>query len=187
MLSCGARLKVSFETPLEEQRGYIFMANHESMADVPALIATMPGQVRFMAKKSLFKVPIFGWALHAGGFVPVDRGNREAAAQTYQAAIECLGRGNSLLIFPEQTRSSSGELLPFKKGGVVIAQKTGHAMVPVGIQGTREVLPKGSMWVRPADVDVRFGRPIDIAEHGAADRVELLQLVREEVERLRRG
>lgn len=180
----GVRLRSRFEAPLDPRRGYVFMANHQSMYDIPALIAGMPGEVRFMAKKGLFKIPVFGWALSAGGFIPVDRGNRKAAVETYQAAIASLRRGKSILIFPEQTRSVDGLLLPFKRGGVVIALETGFPIVPVGIRGTRDVRPKGSLKIVPGEVTVDYGRPIEVAGMGLEHRPELLARVRSEVGRL---
>ncbi len=181
---CGVRLEVERESPLEPGRGYIYMSNHQSMFDIPVLIGSIPGQTRFMAKKSLFKIPAFGWALSAGGFIPVDRGNRRAAAETYRIAVEHIDKGHSILIFPEQTRSPDGDLLPFKRGGVVIAQQTGAAIVPVGIRGTREIRPKGSSLVIPGSVRVRYGKPIELAELGETETAELVAKVRSEVERL---
>ncbi|MEO1087594.1 MAG: lysophospholipid acyltransferase family protein [Acidobacteriota bacterium] len=182
--SAGVRLTSVFEVPLEPKRGYIFMANHQSMYDIPALIAELPGEVRFMAKKSLFRIPIFGWALTAGGFVPVDRGNRTAAAETYAASFACLSSGRSLLIFPEQTRSKDGKMLPFKKGGAVIALQTGHSIVPVGIRGTHRVRPKKTWGIHPSPVEVHYGRPIEIGDRTVEDREALTAEVRAEVARL---
>lgn len=184
LLACGVALDVAFEEPLERGRGYIFMANHQSMFDIPVLIGSIPGQTRFMAKKGLFSVPIFGWALSAGGFIPVDRGNKKAAADTYRIAVEHIRQGNSILIFPEQTRSPDGKMLPFKRGGVVIAQQTGAQIVPVGIVGTREIRPKGSSMIFPGPVRVRYGRPLDLQAHAEVSQAEHVALVRSEVERL---
>ena len=183
----GVRLRVVFEEPLDPREGYVYMANHQSMYDIPALIGSMPGQVRFMAKKSLFRLPFFGWALTAGGFIPVDRGNRRAAAETYRIAVDYIGRGTSILIFPEQTRSPDGNLLPFKRGGVVIAQQTGASIVPVGIHGTRNIRPKGSSVIVPGEVTVVYGKPMALpktdAEAGVAQ-ADLVAATRAEVERL---
>ncbi|MEM6794519.1 MAG: lysophospholipid acyltransferase family protein [Acidobacteriota bacterium] len=184
LVSGGIRLCSRFEQPLEKRRGYVFMANHQSMIDIPALIAEVPGEVRFLAKKGLFKVPIFGWALKAGGFIPVDRGNKQAAAQIYQTAKKTLDSGRSILLFPEQTRSRSGELLPFKRGGAVIALETGHAIVPVGLVGTRSARPVGSFRINPGTVEVRYGTPIEVEGRSREDWPELLDEVRREIERL---
>lgn len=183
----GVRLNVRFEEPLDPRLGYVYMANHQSMYDIPALIASMPGQVRFMAKKSLFRLPFFGWALTAGGFIPVDRGNRKAAAETYRIAVDYIQNGTSILIFPEQTRSPDGNLLPFKRGGVVIAQQTGATIVPVGIRGTRDIRPKGSSAIVPGEVEVLYGKPMTLPEEDAEagiDQAHLVALTRTEVERL---
>ncbi|MCG8459057.1 MAG: 1-acyl-sn-glycerol-3-phosphate acyltransferase [Holophagales bacterium] len=180
----GVRLRSVFEEPLDSRCGYIFMANHQSMYDIPALIAGMPGEVRFLAKKSLFKIPVFGWALSAGGFVPVDRGNRQAASETYQRATRILESGRSILIFPEETRSADGRLLPFKRGGAVLAAKTGFPIVPVGIRGTRDVRPKGSLLVHPGPVVVRYGKPIEVEGHDAGTRDAALTRVRSAIEGL---
>ena len=181
---CGVCVRVSFEEPLDPNRGWVFMANHQSMFDIPVLIASIPGQARFMAKKGLFRIPIFGWALSAGGFIPVDRGNKKAAADTYRAAVDRISKGHSILIFPEQTRSPDGELLPFKRGGVVIAQQTGAPIVPVAIRGTREIRPKGSSLIIPGSVDVRYGKPVDLADLEDLSQAEQVARIREEIERL---
>ena len=183
----GVRLKVEFEEELDPNRGYVYMANHQSMYDIPALIGSMPGQVRFMAKKSLFRIPVFGWALWSGGFIPVDRGNRRAAAETYRIAVDYISKGRSILIFPEQTRSPDGNLLPFKRGGVVIAQQTGALVVPVGIRGTRDIRPKGSSVIVPGEVKVVYGKPMTIpagTEDEPVDQKEQIARTRVEVERL---
>ena len=181
---CGVDLEVEQEEELDPERGYIYMSNHQSMFDIPVLISSIPGQTRFMAKKGLFKIPVFGWALSAGGFIPVDRGNRKAAAETYRIAVEHIAKGNSILIFPEQTRSPDGELLPFKRGGVVIAQQTGAPIVPVGIKGTRDIRPKGSSLVIPGPVKVKYGRPIELARIAQGGQADLVARVRSEIERL---
>lgn len=178
------RLRHRFEAPLDARRGYIFMANHQSMYDIPALMATTPGQGRFMAKRGLFQIPIFGWSLRAGGFIPVDRKDRASGEQTFKVALERLQAGNSLLIFPEETRSRDGALLPFKRGGFLLALKTGFEIVPVGIRGSREARPRGSNIIRPGEIVVRYGAPVDPAAFGIRGRRALLTTVRERIAEL---
>jgi 1-acyl-sn-glycerol-3-phosphate acyltransferase len=175
------RLRSRFEIPLDSRRGYIFMVNHQSMYDIPALMATTPGQGRFMAKRGLFQIPIFGWSLKAGGFIPVDRKDRASGEQTFKAALKCLERGHSLLIFPEETRSRDGALLPFKRGGFLLALKTGFEIVPVGIRGSREARGRGSNVIRPGEIVVHYGAPVDPATFGIRGRRELLATVRERI------
>ena len=122
--------------------------------------------------------------MSAGGFIPVDRGNRKAAAETYRIAVEHIDAGRSILIFPEQTRSPDGHLLPFKRGGVVIAQQTGAPIVPVAIVGTRHIRPKGSSLIIPGPVEVRYGAPFELQQSSDGRQTEQVAQVRSEVERL---
>jgi 1-acyl-sn-glycerol-3-phosphate acyltransferase len=178
------RVERSFAVPLDARRQYIFMANHQSMFDIPLLLATLPGQTRFMAKRSLFKIPIFGWGLAAGGFIPVDRRDRSSARDTFAIAVERLAAGNSLLLFPEETRSADGALLPFQRGGFLLALKSGLPIVPVGISGTRQVQPKGNWAIRPGKVTVRYGRPISTSGRAVRHKRELMAEVRSAVAEL---
>lgn len=182
--AAGVRLRVEREVALGARRSYVVMANHQSMFDIPALIATLPGQTRFLAKRELFKIPIFGWALWAGGFVPVERGDRSRSRGTLDAARDRLRRGLSLLIFPEETRSRDGRLLPFKSGGFLLAAKAGVPVVPVGISGTRLVQPKGRYTMTPGEVTLRYGAPIGVADEGARAKRAQVQAVRAEIARL---
>lgn len=184
LLASGVRIDTHYEQELASERGYIFMANHQSMYDIPALIEGMPGQVRFMAKKGLFQIPIFGWSLRWGGFIPVDRKDRKSARTTFATALARLESGRSILIFPEETRSPDGRLLPLKRGGVVLALKTGFPIVPVAIDGAGEVRPRDTLWIRPGTVRVRYGVPIEVGDYGLSERNELVARVRDDLERL---
>jgi 1-acyl-sn-glycerol-3-phosphate acyltransferase len=163
----------------------VFMANHESWLDIPALLAEIPVQVRFLAKKSLFSWPLFGWAIASMGFIPVDRENRREAVKSFEEAAARIRSGRSVLIFPEETRSTDGGLLPFQRGGFLIAIKAGIPIVPVGLDGPRHCLPKHNYFIRPGVITVRFGDPIPTTGRGVTDKGELMKLVRMEIERLR--
>lgn len=176
----GVRVTHHFAEPLP-RRPFVFMANHRSTFDIPALLATLPGQTRFLAKRSLFKIPIFGWGLAAGGFVPVDRGNRRRARETMKVAAERLRKGRSLLIFPEETRSLDGRMLPFKGGGFLLARESGLPVVPVGIRGSRSVEKPGSLVIHPGSIEVRYGHPIEAAGLPLSAKHEFLDQVRERV------
>ena len=159
----------------------IYMANHQSLFDIPALIMTLPGQSRFMAKRSLFYIPIFGWALALGGFVPVDRANRRAGSRTLKISARRLTNGTSIVIFPEETRSRDGNLLPFKTGGVVLAIQAEADIVPVGIRGAYDVRRRGSWLVRPGRIDVHYGARIASQDFDLKNRKKLVRSVRREV------
>jgi 1-acyl-sn-glycerol-3-phosphate acyltransferase len=166
---------------IEPGASYVFLANHQSLFDIPLLLSTVPGQVRMMAKRSLFRVPVFGWALAAGGFIPIDRGDRSTARQSFATAMSHIRDGTSILLFPEGTRSLSETLLPFERGGFLIALKSGLPIVPVGIRGTREVQRRGVWTIRPGTVVIHYGAPIDVAAYGVRRKRELIGEVRRQV------
>lgn len=163
---------------------YIFMANHQSLFDIPVLLATLPGQTRFLAKQSLFRIPLFGWAIRAGGFIPVDREDRSRAREVFRAAAARLRAGTSVLVFPEETRSRDGRLLPFQRGGFLLAIKSGLPIVPVGIAGTLGVQAKGRLRIHPARVRVRYGQPLLVEGYDLRRKDELVALVRHQVAEL---
>jgi 1-acyl-sn-glycerol-3-phosphate acyltransferase len=163
---------------------YIFLANHQSLFDIPALLSTVPGQVRMMAKRSLFRIPVFGWALAAGGFIPIDRGDRSTARQSFASAIAHIRGGTSILLFPEGTRSIVDTLMPFERGGFLLALKSGLPIVPVGIRGTRAIQRRGVWTIQPGTVVVTYGAPIDPADYGVRRKRELIAEVRRRVAEL---
>lgn len=158
---CGSRLETSSEVELDRGSSYIFMANHQSLFDIPSLLIAAPVETRFMAKRSLFQIPFFGWGLWAAGFVSIDRKSRRRSQSGFNDALRVLRSGASILIFPEGTRSLDGRLLPFKRGGLLLALRGGVPIVPVGISGTFEIRSRTSYLVRPGTATVRYGRPID--------------------------
>ncbi len=173
------------EAPLDPAERYVFFANHQSLYDIPVLLQSLPVPARFLAKKSLFQIPIFGRAMRVAGFVPVERGGGPGAArQALESASSQLEAGRSILLFPEETRSLTGEILPFKAGGLLIALRAGARIVPVGIDGTRHVRPKGSVLVRPGQVRVRYGAPLDPSQRGVRGKREILAQLRTEISRL---
>ena len=182
--SAGVRLEKSFEEVPDRRQRYVFMANHQSLYDIPVLLASLPVSFRFLAKRSLFKIPIFGWALSAAGFVPVDRQQRAKAAEVFSKSLGALEGGASLMIFPEETRSLDGRLKPFQRGGFLIALKSGMPIVPVGIHGTLGIRRKGSLRIEPGVVRVSVGRPIEASEYGLQRKVELIDAASREVGRL---
>ena len=156
----------------------VFCANHESNVDGPVLFRALHPQLHILYKAELHRIPILGTVFDVGGFVAVERGNRERALASIDRGSDSLRAGNSFLIFPEGTRSGSGELLPFKKGGFIMALQASVPIVPVAVQGGRAAMRKGSAIVRPVHVSVRIGEPIPTAGLTLADRDELIERVR---------
>jgi 1-acyl-sn-glycerol-3-phosphate acyltransferase len=182
LLAAGlVRVEVRYAPELEPGRSYVFLANHQSLFDIPVLIATAPGQLRMVAKRGLFQIPVFGWALRAGGFVPVDRGDRSSARETFASASARLRAGVSMLLFPEGTRSLDDTLLPFQRGGFLLALKSGLPIVPVGVRGSRAVQRKGSPVIHPGTIVVTYGAPIDPATYGLRRKKELVAEVRQRI------
>lgn len=183
-------VEVDFEglEHLEPGRPAVLVANHESWYDVFALAGHLPVDYRFVGKKALAKVPFFGPAWLACGHIPIDRSNRKAAIESLRIAGEKIRREKAVVVmFPEGTRSEDGTLLPFKKGAFVLALDMGVPIIPVGVSGSRALMPKGAFLVRPGRIRVRIGPPIEVDGWTVADRGRLLELARAEVERLRSG
>lgn len=185
LLAAGVRLRVEGANLVPRDRAVVFMSNHESWLDIPVLLATIPVQVRFLAKKSLFSIPFFGWAIASMGFIPVDRKNRREAVKSFEQAAQRIRAGRSVLVFPEETRTTDGTLLPFQRGGFLIALKSGLPIVPVGLDGPRRCLPKFSYLLRPGTITVRFGEPIPTAGLGVTAKDALMATVRAAIAVLR--
>ena len=144
-----------------ERESVIFMSNHESNLDPPVLISAIPIPAVYLAKKELKWMAPVGWAAMMAGTIFIDRSNRERAIQSlHQAAAEIRG-GKSVVIFPEGTRTRTGKLLPFKKGGFVMAAEAGVMIVPLATVGGRQMLPPGAVRIRPGRYVVAFGEPVD--------------------------
>jgi 1-acyl-sn-glycerol-3-phosphate acyltransferase len=183
----GVRLRVEGIEHIEPGSRYVIMANHESSLDIVVLLSALPTEteLRFLAKKSLFSIPFLGWAMSAAGFISVDREDRSTAAATLSETLEEIDRGGSPLVFPEETWTTDGRLLPFRRGGFLIALKSGLPILPVGLEGPRVVLPPNQAVVRPWPVTVRIGPPIPTTGLGVSARRELAERTRREIDRLR--
>lgn len=177
--SAGVKVVVHQTEPLDRKRSYVFMANHLSAADIWSLYVAIPVPIRMIAKKQLSKLPLVGWAMTVGRFIFIDRQNGSSARRSIEEAVRRIHEGTSVLIFPEGTRSRDGKLGPFKKGGFHLAANSGADIVPVGIRGSREVIPKGSFLIRRGVVTIEIGAPIPTADIPESDRPALMVRVRE--------
>jgi 1-acyl-sn-glycerol-3-phosphate acyltransferase len=181
----GVRVRVIHPERLLSRRGLVIVSNHESYADILVLLANLPLSVRLLAKRSIFRVPVLGWSIRAAGFVPVDRGVRSRGAAAVDSALKLLKGGRSIVIFPEETRTSDGELLPFKPGAALLALRSGFPLLPVAIAGTRRVLPRGTLDMTPGRVALAIGEPIPVAGRSARERDEVTCEARESIAALR--
>lgn len=178
----GARISVYGAENLKANANYIYMANHCSLIDTPALFAYLPYQFRIMAKKELFYVPFMGWHLWAAGNFPVDRSEPRKTANSLKRVIEGVRGGKSLAVFPEGTRSSDGNLQELKPGAFKIAARSGVPIVPVSIRGTHKLLPKHSLVPRPGKVEVVIGEPIDVSSYSDRDLKRLMADTRDAIQ-----
>jgi 1-acyl-sn-glycerol-3-phosphate acyltransferase len=173
LLAGGVRLHVTMKEPLDPKRSYVFVSNHLSSADIWAHLLTVPLLFRFIAKKQLGKIPLFGWAMIAGRFILIDRKNALAARRSIDEAANRVRKGCSVLIYPEGTRSTDGKLGLFKKGAFHLAFNAGAPIVPMSIKGSDAVMPKGRFLLRPGDVHIEIGAPLETQglDESARDRV----------------
>lgn len=155
----------------------LFVANHTSSADAPAVVGAIPRRIAVLLKESLFKWPIVGQAFTLAHFIPVKREVREAAIASVEKAAEAMRGGQSFLIYPEGTRSPDGRLQEFKKGAVVLAIKAGAPIVPVLCSGAHRVMAKGSLRIQPGEIRVEFLAPIDATQYTWEERDVLNQRV----------
>ena len=178
----GVRTHVEGLEHIEATGGYVFVSNHLSYMDTPVILASIPVQFRFLAKRGLFQIPLLGQHLSRAGHIPVPRDDARAAVKTMQIAAETIkAKGTSLLIFPEGGRSHDGLLAPFKEGAAYIAIRAGVPVVPIAIVGTREVLPFGSGMLRSGPVTLRIMAPIPTEHLTLKDRASLTHTVREAI------
>ncbi len=177
----GVKLEVVQRAPLDPRRPYIVMANHASMIDIWAVFLAVPVPLRFIAKKQLGAIPLLGWAMRAGRFIFIDRQNAASARRSIDEASRRIKSGQSVVIFPEGTRTRDGRLNAFKKGGFHLALDSGAEIVPVAIHGSRALMPRGSAFIHSGTVRVEIGEPIPTAGLQPADRDALAARVRDKI------
>ena len=174
----GMRFKVAGRENVPQGRAAVFCANHQSNVDPPVLFDAVHPMMHILYKAEIEKIPVLARAFRYGGFIPVDRRNKEAAMRSIEAGAQSIRAGNSFLIFPEGTRSRTADMLPFKKGGFIMAIKAQAPVVPVAVQGGRDSMRKGSWIVRPVTVSIRIGEPIETAGVRLEDRNAIIEKTR---------
>jgi 1-acyl-sn-glycerol-3-phosphate acyltransferase len=174
----GVRVRIHGIEHIEKGKPYVVMSNHQSHYDVWTLIGYLPLQLRWVMKKELRRVPIFGLGCERMGHMYIDRKNPDQSHKELEAARKKFEAGSSVVFFPEGTRSPDGTLLPFKKGGFVMALQHGLPILPITVNGTRKILPKGTMRIMPGVVDVIIHPPIATAGYTLERKEELIEKIR---------
>ncbi len=172
--TAGVKWEVEGVEHLEPDQPYIITSNHQSHMDIPILVAALPLPLRIIAKKELFRIPVFGWGMKRAGMLSIDRSNRTAAMRTLREAERIIRRKKlSILIFPEGTRSADGAIQPFKSGFIMLAINTHLPVLPVTLSGSRKILPRGAFLARPGRVKVQVHPPIPTDDLEMKDRKAL--------------
>lgn len=169
---------------LENARRYpvsVFVSNHVSNLEPPALLAVLP-RIAFILKKELGRIPLLGYIMKLGGFIYVDRSRADSRHHALEQAKETLAASVSLMIFPEGTRSRDGRLLPFRPGPFTMAIETGAPVTPVTVHGARRLMPRGKLEIKPGEMTIVIHEPIETAGMGTADRGALMERVRKVME-----
>jgi 1-acyl-sn-glycerol-3-phosphate acyltransferase len=180
----GIKFQVDGGEHVPADRAAVYCANHQSNVDPPVLFHAFHPRLHILYKHEIDQIPILARAFRMGGFIPIDRRNREAAMRSIEAGARSIRQGNSFLIFPEGTRSRSDQLLPFKKGGFVMALKAEAPIVPVAITGGRDAQRRGSWLIYPVTIRIRIGKPIETAQLSLTERDQLIARVRGAIEQL---
>ncbi|ORJ57704.1 1-acyl-sn-glycerol-3-phosphate acyltransferase [Geothermobacter hydrogeniphilus] len=174
----GISLELESLEQIPRDRPVVFMANHQSNADILALLAGIPVQFRWLAKAELFRIPAFGGAMRRAGYIPVERGDRRKALEGMKTAAARIAAGSSVVIFPEGTRTEDGRLQEFKKGGFMVALQSGVPIVPVAIRGSYQVMPKYGRVVHGGRIRVTFFPPIETRDLSVRQINNLIAAVR---------
>src|SRR5437868_3176824 len=180
--AAGIDLRTLRMETVDRTQRYILVANHYSYFDIPVIIAAVPQPIRFMAKISLFKIPIFGWALGRAGFIPIDRKNRRTAVKSFDLAAERIRKGNTIVVFPEEGRSRNREMRPFQRGGFLLALKSELPIVPMAIDGTYDVFRVGAKRITPGTVTIKVGEPITTAGRSVREKEKMAEQARGQIE-----
>ncbi|NNG01814.1 MAG: 1-acyl-sn-glycerol-3-phosphate acyltransferase [Desulfobacteraceae bacterium] len=173
----GVRVTVTGSENLDPGRSYIYMSNHQSNFDIPALLGHLPVQFRWLAKSELFKIPLFSRSMRGCGYISIDRSNRKAAFESLRLAAETIRNGTSVVIFPEGTRSPDGKIQRFKKGGFVMAVDAGVPIVPIVITGTFSIMPKNQLMIRPGPITIHLNAPIETKDYTRSTKDELMDRI----------
>ena len=180
---CGVRVEVRGLRNVDSLCPRVYMTNHQSIFDIFTLLARLPVHFKFVLKQELMRVPVLGFTMRQARYIAIDRANPRQAVKSMNEAAERIRAGASVVVFPEGTRSEDGRLQSFKRGGFLLALKSGCDVVPVTVQGSHRIAPKGSLRIRPGEVTLTIGEPISVEGYGKRNVSELMDRVHEAMQR----
>ena len=178
VLISGVKVSVQGLDHIDPGATYVYMANHQSMFDILALLGYLPVQFRWLAKMELFRIPVFGYSMARVGYISIDRSNRKSAYKSLQEAAQRIAQGVSVVVFPEGTRSADGQIKPFKAGGFYLAIRSGRPIVPVVIYGSHHVMPKGMIRINPGRIVLSINQPVETTHYDNSTKEILMESVR---------
>lgn len=179
LMICNTKVQVIGKENILQGKPQVFMANHQSDFDILITLAYVPGQFRWIAKKELFAIPVFGRAMKGAGYIEIDRQNHEKALLSLDQAALRIREGKSVMTFPEGTRSRDGEIKAFKQGTFYLAIQSGVPIVPISIIGSGDIMPKGSLKIKPGKIKLVIDKPIDVKGYTLENRQELIDRIRQ--------
>ena len=183
LLACGVKVRVEGLEHVTGEGPYVFMSNHQGSFDIFSLMAHLPFQFKWLAKKEIFSIPILGWAMTAAGYISIDREGTRDTVEAMNKAARKIHDGMSVVIFPEGSRSRDGSIQPFKNGGFSLAIKAKAPVVPMAICGSREVMPPEGLAAASGEIRIRIDPPIATETYSVKDREMLKEKVREAISR----
>ncbi len=184
-LCAGIKVEIKGLEHLDKNKSYIFMSNHQSHLDAVAWAPNLPFRIRFFVKKELINIPIFGQAIYMSRHIIIDRKNIDSAKKSIEKSRDIINKYKlSVLVFPEGTRSKTGKMGEFKKGGFVLALETGIPIVPVAVKGSFDLLPPHTLLIKPGLIQLNVAEPINVADYTIDTKEVLMDRVRNEIERL---
>jgi 1-acyl-sn-glycerol-3-phosphate acyltransferase len=182
------KVKIAGVENIKDNQNYIYISNHSSLFDILITLAAIPSNIRFVAKKQIFNVPLFGWAMRVAGYISVDRSRSVKAMRSIEAAAAKIRSGLSVIMFAEGTRSKDGSIQPFKRGPFLLAAKTNVPIIPVTINGAERVLPKDTLRLSGGKVEIVFGEQIPTINVASKnDELELLEKVKNVIIKNKKG
>lgn len=177
----GVKVRARGLENVDFTRNYVYVSNHASMFDIPAIVSAVPDQIRIIYKKELHWIPIFGWGLKFGSYIAIDRSSGTDAMKSLEEAVEKIRSGASVLLYAEGTRTQDGKLQPFKRGAFNLAVKAGVPVVPLTVNGSFGILRKSSFVIRSGTVELVLGSPIPIQGSGKEEEMRVMALVHEAI------
>jgi 1-acyl-sn-glycerol-3-phosphate acyltransferase len=182
------KLKVIGVETINDDQNYIYISNHSSLFDILIALATIPSNIRFVAKKQIFRIPIFGWTMFMAGYISIDRSRSIKAMRSLEKAASKIRKGISVIMFADGTRSKDGSVQPFKRGAFLLAAKTKVTIIPVTINGAEKILPKSTLRLSGGRVEIIFGEQIPtLSIDTKNDEIELLEKVRNVIIKNKKG